>query len=63
MIGGSVASLPGLFPLVRANLREALAEYPDLGEHAADDFIIPPALGPLAGPAGALLLAHRAIVL
>jgi fructokinase len=63
MIGGSVAGLPGLFPLVRANLREALAEYPDLGEHAADDFIIPPALGPLAGPAGALVLAHRAIVL
>jgi fructokinase len=63
MIGGSVAGLPGLFPLVRANLREALAGYPDLGEHAAGDFIIPPALGPLAGPAGALVLAHRAIVI
>jgi fructokinase len=62
MIGGSVARLPGLFPLVRANLREALAGYPGLGEHAAGDFITPPALGPLAGPAGALILAHRATV-
>ena len=63
MIGGSVARLPGLFPLVRANLREALAGYPGLGEHAAGDFITPPALGPLAGPAGALILAHRATVI
>lgn len=63
MIGGSVTRLPGLFPLVRANLREALAGYPGLGEHAAGDFITPPALGPLAGPAGALILAHRATVI
>ncbi len=63
MIGGSVTGLPGLFPLVRANLCDALAGYPGLGEHAAGDFIIPPALGPLAGPAGALVLAHRAIVI
>jgi fructokinase len=62
MIGGGVTRLPGLFPLVRATLREALAGYPRLGEHAADDFIIPPVLGPLAGPAGALVLAHRATV-
>jgi fructokinase len=59
MIGGSVTRLPGLFPLVRATLREALAGYPGLGEHAAGDFIIPPALGPLAGPAGALVLAQE----
>jgi fructokinase len=62
MIGGGVTRLPGLFPLVRANLREALAGYPGLDEHAAGDFIVPPALGPLAGPAGALVLAHHAMV-
>ncbi len=60
VIGGSVAGLPGLFPLVRANLSEMLAGYPGLPEHAASDFIVPAALGVLAGPAGALILADRA---
>jgi fructokinase len=59
IIGGSVTRLPGLFPLVRANFCEALAGYPVLTEHAAGDFIVPPALGPLAGPAGALVLAQE----
>jgi len=63
VIGGSVSRLPGLFPMVRAKLGEALAGYPGLDEHAAGDFILPPALGPLAGPAGALVLAHRAMVI
>jgi fructokinase len=60
VIGGGVTGLPGLFPLVRAKLVEALAGYPGLPEHAADDFIVPAALGSLAGPAGALVLADRA---
>jgi fructokinase len=60
VIGGGVTGLPGLFPLVRAKLSEALAGYPGLPEHAADDFIVPAALGSLAGPAGALVLADRA---
>ena len=60
VIGGSVAGLPELFPLVRAGLAEELAGYPGLPEHAADDFIVPAALGSLAGPAGALVLADRA---
>ncbi len=60
VIGGGVTGLPGLFPLLRANLAEALAGYPGLPEHTADDFIVPAALGPLAGPAGALVLADRA---
>jgi fructokinase len=62
VIGGGVTRLPGLFPLVRAKLGEALASYPGLYEHTADDFVLPPALGELAGPAGALVLAHHAIV-
>jgi fructokinase len=60
VIGGGVTGLPGLFPQVRANLAEALAGYPGLPEHAADDFVVPAALGPLAGPAGALVLADHA---
>ncbi|MGH3752304.1 MAG: ROK family protein [Pseudonocardiaceae bacterium] len=60
VIGGGVTGLPGLFPLVRANLSDALAGYPGLPEHAADDFVVPAALGPLAGPAGALVLADHA---
>ncbi len=60
VIGGSVTGLPGLLPLLRANFFEMLAGYPDLPENAADDFIVPPALGSLAGPAGALILADRA---
>lgn len=57
VIGGSVAGLPRLFPLIHANLSEALAGYPGLPEHDADGFIVPAALGPLAGPVGALVLA------
>lgn len=59
VIGGSVTGLPGLFPLVRANLSEALVRYPGLPEHDAGDFIVPAALGPLAGPVGALVLAEN----
>ncbi|MGH3797791.1 MAG: ROK family protein [Pseudonocardiaceae bacterium] len=60
VIGGGVSALPGLFPLVRAQLAEELAGYPGLPEHAADDFVVPAALGALAGPAGALVLAEYA---
>ncbi len=60
VIGGSVAGLPGLCPLLRARLADELAGYPGLPEHTADDFIVPAALGSLAGPAGALVLADRA---
>ncbi len=60
VIGGSVSALPGLFPLVRTRLAETLADYPGLSEQAAENFVVPAALGPLAGPAGALVLADQA---
>ncbi|MGH3933089.1 MAG: ROK family protein [Pseudonocardiaceae bacterium] len=60
VIGGGVAALPELFPRVRAHLAELLSGYPGLPEHRADDFVVPAALGPLAGPAGALVLAGQA---
>lgn len=60
VIGGGVSTLPNLFPLIRTRLTEMLAAYPALPEHHAEDFVTPAALGPLAGPAGALILAERA---
>jgi len=61
VIGGSVSALPGLFSLIRARLAETLAGYPALPEHSAEDFVTPAALGALAGPAGALVLAESAM--
>jgi fructokinase len=60
VIGGSVTALPGLFSLVRSSLTQTMAGYHRLPEHGLDDFIVPAALGPLAGPAGALVLADYA---
>lgn len=48
MIGGGVTELPGLFPLLRAELTATLAGYPGLPEHAAEDFVVPARLGRLA---------------
>jgi fructokinase len=61
VVGGSVAGLPGLFPLVRAALVAALAGYGVQPEHGTDDFVVPAGLGGLAGPAGALVLAENAL--
>lgn len=60
VIGGGVAGLPELFPLLRAHLSATLASYPGLPEHAGDDFVVPAELGSLAGPLGAFVLADRA---
>ncbi|MFE5714235.1 ROK family protein [Streptomyces sp. NPDC056501] len=60
VIGGGVSEFPGLFPLLRAELAVALAGYPGLSEHAAEDFVVPARLGRLAGPAGGLVLAAGA---
>ena len=62
VIGGSVPQLPGLFPLIREALAVTLAGYGTLPEHAADEFVSPAGLGPLAGPAGALVLAENALL-
>lgn len=61
VIGGSVSALPGLFPAIRARLAGLLAGYPGLPEHDAEQFVVPAALGALAGPAGALVLAEQAL--
>jgi fructokinase len=61
LIGGGVAELPGLFPAVRKALTTQLAGYPGLPEHGSVDFVMPPELGAMAGPAGALALAELAL--
>jgi fructokinase len=60
VIGGGLANLPGLFPLLRTSLTQTLAGYPGFAEYTADEFVVPAELGPLAGPAGALILARNA---
>jgi fructokinase len=60
VIGGGVARLRELFPRLRAHLSAALAGYPGLSEHATEEFVVPAALGPLAGPLGAFVLAEHA---
>lgn len=60
VVGGGASRLPGLFPQVRTQLTKALGGYPGLPEHAAEDFVVPAALGQMAGPAGALILAELA---
>ena len=60
VIGGGVAELPGLFPALRRNLAASLAGYPGLPEHESDNFVVPAALGGMAGPLGSLVLAEQA---
>jgi fructokinase len=63
LIGGGVASgQPGLLPRIRARLRESLNGYLDIEQLAdgLDEFIVPPGLGALAGPLGALAVAADA---
>lgn len=60
VVGGGVGLMPGLLPLVRQALTAELAGYPGPGHFDHPDFVVPAALGAMAGPAGALLLAASA---
>lgn len=64
LIGGGVADGQGwLFPRLRAALVDSLAGYATADRIAADleAFVQPPGLGALAGPLGAIALAHNAL--
>lgn len=61
VVGGGVVNLPGLLPAVRVQLRELLAGYPGLDEHATDAFVVRAGLDQMAGPRGALILAEIAV--
>jgi fructokinase len=60
IIGGGVSELPGLFPALRRRLVDQLSGYPGLVEHETDEFVVPAALGGMAGPLGSLVVAERA---
>jgi fructokinase len=57
IMGGGVASMPGLLDAVSESLGEELGGYPGLEEHGPG-FVVPPGLGPLSGLAGGLALAE-----
>lgn len=60
VVGGGVAGMPGVLSAARAELRAQLNGYPGLTEHAEPAYLVPAALGGLAGPAGTLILAEQA---
>jgi fructokinase len=60
VVGGGVSAMPGLFDRLRARFRDSIGGYPGVSEHAGDEFIVPAALGSMAGVLGALVLAERA---
>jgi fructokinase len=58
VLGGGVMTAPGLLALVRAEAGSLLNGYIADEAVAADDFVTPPALGPLSGVLGAIALAQ-----
>lgn len=62
MGGGVLASRDSLFPRIRQELRRSLNGYlkADELESGLSQYVVPPALGGLAGPLGALVLAGEA---
>lgn len=62
MGGGVMVGTPRLFPAIRAKLLESLGGYVAApGLLPIDDFLVPAALGDLAGPLGAVELGRRAL--
>lgn len=62
VVGGGVGLTPGLIPLVRERLAGKLAGYPGIDELVNEEFVVAAQLGGMAGPAGALILARRALL-
>lgn len=63
--GGVIERRPNLFPSIRQKLIRDLAGYAHAAaiEQTIDQFVVPPALGSMAGPNGALVLALDAAAL
>jgi fructokinase len=59
VVGGGVTALPGFHRRLRDELTASLAGYPGLSEHGAEDFVVAPGLGDLAGVIGGLVIARR----
>jgi fructokinase len=63
VVGGGLSAMPGLLSAARAELVAQLHGYPGLDEHQQESFLVPAALGGMAGPAGSLILAENAAAL
>lgn len=61
VVGGGVASMPGLLSATRERLQIELAGYPGFPEHADPGFVCAPLLGGRAGGLGALVLAESVL--
>jgi fructokinase len=61
--GGVMSSSAHLYPRIRAELQRSLCGYVQVPEvlSGIEQYIVPPALGPSAGPVGALVLAETAL--
>jgi fructokinase len=61
VVGGGVGQRPGLLARTRAELTRLLGGYPDRPELSGDlsDYLVPPALGDMAGVLGGLALAEE----
>jgi fructokinase len=60
VVGGGLGLMPGLLAAARVELDAQIHGYPGLAEHRAETFLVPAALGGMAGPAGTLILAEQA---
>lgn len=60
VVGGGLSAMPGLVDAARTGLATQLAGYPGLPEQGAEAFLVPAALGGMAGPCGTLILAEAA---
>jgi fructokinase len=61
VVGGGLGSMAGVLEAARAELGAQLRGYPGLPEHLDDSFVLPAALGAMAGPAGTFVLAEQAL--
>lgn len=61
VVGGGLSELKGVMATTRAELRGQLKGYPDLSEHDSEEFVVPARLRDMAGPAGTLILAEKAL--
>ncbi len=61
VLGGGLASMPGVVEATALHTARELRDYPGVAAHQAPGFVVAAGLGGMAGPAGTLILAERAL--